>query len=90
MTLTRAFSQILSADQKVVKYTDPACDAQEIKNSPDSTMSINEFLFALNIDNINLVKVLQYMKESNIIHKVDVFLIPIQHLFNSPSFVGGN
>ncbi|KAK4428096.1 ATP-dependent DNA helicase DDX11 [Sesamum alatum] len=68
--LTRAFLQMLSDDRKVVNPTDTPCDADEIKNSSSSTMTINEFLFALNIDNINLVKLLQYMTESNIIHKV--------------------
>lgn len=40
----------------------------------DSSMAINEFLFSLNIDNINLVKLLEYIKESNIIHKVSIVL----------------
>ncbi|KAI3455429.1 hypothetical protein Pfo_012092 [Paulownia fortunei] len=65
MILTRAFLQILSYN-----HTDLPCDAEEIKSASNSTMTINEFLFALNIDNINLVKLLQYMKESNIIYKV--------------------
>ncbi|KAL7099900.1 hypothetical protein ACP275_09G115300 [Erythranthe tilingii] len=70
MTLTRAFSQFLSAGNKFVNQTDPVCNnTEEITSTSDSTMTINEFLFALNIDNINLVKLLQYMKESNIIHK---------------------
>ena len=34
------------------------------------SMAINDFLFSLSIDNINLVKLVQYIKESNIIHKV--------------------
>jgi hypothetical protein len=33
-------------------------------------MTINQFLFSLDIDNINIVKLCQYVKESNIIHKV--------------------
>ncbi|KAL0354681.1 UNVERIFIED_CONTAM: ATP-dependent DNA helicase DDX11 [Sesamum radiatum] len=68
--LTRAFLKMLSDDRKVVNPTNPQCDADEIKNASCSTTTINEFLFALNIDNINLVKLLQYMTESNIIHKV--------------------
>ncbi|URE08400.1 HELICc2 [Musa troglodytarum] len=36
----------------------------------DTSMTINEFLFSLNIDNINFVKLHRYMKESKIIHKV--------------------
>ncbi|KAL8043182.1 hypothetical protein ABFX02_09G102100 [Erythranthe guttata] len=71
MTLTRAFSQFLSAGNKFANRIDPVCNnTEEITSTSDSTMTINEFLFALNIDNINLVKLLQYMKESNIIHKV--------------------
>ncbi|GFP99921.1 probable ATP-dependent RNA helicase ddx11 [Phtheirospermum japonicum] len=69
MTLTRAFLEMLSDGSKAVRHSDPPCDADEIKSASDSTMTINEFLFALNIDNINLVKLLQYMKESNIIYK---------------------
>ncbi|XP_072998830.1 uncharacterized protein [Typha latifolia] len=36
----------------------------------DKSMTINEFLFSLDIDNINLIKVCQYLKESKIVHKV--------------------
>ncbi|KAJ3694565.1 hypothetical protein LUZ60_010045 [Juncus effusus] len=39
-------------------------------NCADRTMTINEFLFSLDIDNINLVKLCQYIKQSKIIHKV--------------------
>lgn len=35
-----------------------------------SSTTINQFLFSLDIDNINIVKLCQYVKESNIIHKV--------------------
>ncbi|KAG8379953.1 hypothetical protein BUALT_Bualt07G0143200 [Buddleja alternifolia] len=70
MILTRAFSQILCDDKNVMGHTNPPCDAEEIKSASDTTMTINEFLFALNIDNINLVKLSHYMKESNIIYKV--------------------
>lgn len=48
---------------------------------PCDTMTINEFLFALNIDNINLVKLLQYVKESNIIYKVKLFSCLSKHFF---------
>lgn len=57
-----------------------SCDAKETNNSPVSTMSINEFLFALNIDNINLVKLSQYMKESNIIHKASAYSLFYIHI----------
>ncbi|KAL3840893.1 hypothetical protein ACJIZ3_025484 [Penstemon smallii] len=66
MVLTRAFLKVLRDD-----HTDPPYDGEEIKSASDSSsMSINEFLFALNIDNINLIRLLLYMKESNIIYKV--------------------
>ncbi|KAK3028340.1 hypothetical protein RJ639_037802, partial [Escallonia herrerae] len=63
MVLTRAFLQTLS---------NSPCSEEVYgaKSSTDASMDINEFLFSLNVDNINIVKVLQYMKESNIIHKV--------------------
>lgn len=44
----------------------------------ESSMTINDFLFSLNIDNINFVKLISYVKESRIIHKV--------HLSNSILF----
>ncbi|XP_057773049.1 uncharacterized protein LOC130992440 [Salvia miltiorrhiza] len=61
MTITRAFLRMLSDVKQVNRADLPV---------PCDTMTINEFLFALNIDNINLVKLLQYVKESNIIYKV--------------------
>lgn len=42
-------------------------------NSANGTMTINEFLFSLDIDNINLVKLCQYVKESKIVHKVNKY-----------------
>ncbi|CAA0839071.1 RAD3-like DNA-binding helicase protein [Striga hermonthica] len=70
MTLARAFLEMLSDDGKVMSHSNPPCEAEEIRSASVTTMTINEFLFALNIDNINLVKLLQYMKESNIIYKI--------------------
>ncbi|KAF0927648.1 hypothetical protein E2562_035498 [Oryza meyeriana var. granulata] len=54
--LTRSFLQVLSSNQ------DDACTM--------TSMTMNQFLFSLDIDNINIVKLCQYVKESNIIHKV--------------------
>ncbi|PVH61611.1 hypothetical protein PAHAL_3G076500 [Panicum hallii] len=54
--LTRSFLRVLTNNQ------DGA--------STLSSMTINQFLFSLDIDNINIVKLCQYVKESNIIHKV--------------------
>ncbi|KAL5202435.1 hypothetical protein ABZP36_013387 [Zizania latifolia] len=58
--LTRSFLQVLTSNQ------DGACTM--------TSMTINQFLFSLDIDNINIVKLCQYVKESNIIHKVKYFL----------------
>ncbi|KAA8541799.1 hypothetical protein F0562_022951 [Nyssa sinensis] len=72
MVLTRAFLQVLR-DENNMNYVDPLSDAEEVSgaaSTSESSMAINEFLFSLNIDNINLVKLLQYMKESKIVHKV--------------------
>ncbi|KAF8667014.1 hypothetical protein HU200_053185 [Digitaria exilis] len=54
--LTRSFLRVLINNQDVDKTM--------------SSMTINQFLFSLDIDNINIVKLCQYVKESNIIHKV--------------------
>ncbi|RLN00731.1 putative ATP-dependent RNA helicase DDX11 [Panicum miliaceum] len=54
--LTRSFLRVLTNNQ------DGA--------STMSSMTINQFLFSLDIDNINIMKLCQYVKESNIIHKV--------------------
>uniref|UniRef100_A0A2N9EY99 Helicase ATP-binding domain-containing protein n=1 Tax=Fagus sylvatica TaxID=28930 RepID=A0A2N9EY99_FAGSY len=68
MVLTRAFLQILREDASVdLPHTEKASGAN---SAFYASMAINDFLFSLNIDNINLVKLLQYIKESNIIHKV--------------------
>uniref|UniRef100_A0A8R7NXV1 Helicase ATP-binding domain-containing protein n=1 Tax=Triticum urartu TaxID=4572 RepID=A0A8R7NXV1_TRIUA len=38
-------------------------------SSAVTSMTINKFLFSLDIDNINIVKLCLYLKESNIVHK---------------------
>ncbi|XBJ16013.1 hypothetical protein VPH35_007747 [Triticum aestivum] len=40
-------------------------------SSAVTSMTINKFLFSLDIDNINIVKLCQYLKESNIVHKIE-------------------
>uniref|UniRef100_A0A7N0UY48 Helicase ATP-binding domain-containing protein n=1 Tax=Kalanchoe fedtschenkoi TaxID=63787 RepID=A0A7N0UY48_KALFE len=71
LILTRAFLKALHEEETFVS---PFQDRDNNSSTPakvaDSTFSINDFLFSINIDNINLVKLLRYMKESNIIHKV--------------------
>lgn len=44
------------------------------------SMTINEFLFSLDIDNINLVKLQRYIKQSNIIYKVTGYGNKLQSL----------
>ncbi|ONK80248.1 uncharacterized protein A4U43_C01F15530 [Asparagus officinalis] len=55
IALTKSFLQLLLGYQE---------------ESGDVSMTINEFMFSLDIDNINLVKLHRYVKESNIIHKI--------------------
>lgn len=70
MVVSRAFLQILHEN---ASYVDPSQDTEKTYRancSSDSSLAINDFLFSLDIDNINLVKLLQYIKESNIMYKV--------------------
>ncbi|XP_060167253.1 uncharacterized protein LOC132598418 isoform X1 [Lycium barbarum] len=69
MVLTRAFLQVLRNENCHSNF-DPVFNAEGSKSGIDSSMAINEFLFAHNIDNINLFKLLRYIEESDIIHKV--------------------
>ncbi|KAK6914888.1 ATP-dependent helicase, C-terminal [Dillenia turbinata] len=72
LVLTRAFLKTL-LDKKDLGYEDSWVDADkasEMRSSLTRSMAINDFLFSLNIDNINLVKLLKYIRESNIIHKL--------------------
>ncbi|PIA42699.1 hypothetical protein AQUCO_02000269v1 [Aquilegia coerulea] len=67
MVLAQAFLRALLDDTNPC----PNSGKQSDQNSMfSSSMAINDFLFSLNIDNINLVKLRHYIKESNIIHKV--------------------
>ncbi|XP_039066681.1 ATP-dependent DNA helicase DDX11-like isoform X1 [Hibiscus syriacus] len=72
LVLTRAFLRVLLND-KNGNCLNSCPDAERGVGGNkkfDSSMAINDFLFSLNIDNINLIKLLQYIKESNIMHKV--------------------
>ncbi|CAL9190890.1 uncharacterized protein LOC103988399 [Musa acuminata AAA Group] len=65
--LIRSFLQLLLQFHGI----DSCRNEQELKGKlGDTSMTINEFLFSLNIDNINFVKLHRYMKESKIIYKV--------------------
>lgn len=66
LLLIRALLKPLANDTNLINTGDP---------SGCCSMAIYDFLFSLSIDNINLVKLLAYIKESNVIHKVKRFLI---------------
>ncbi|MBA0663788.1 hypothetical protein Goklo_003877, partial [Gossypium klotzschianum] len=72
LVLTRAFLRVLLNDKDGNRLnTCPDAEKGVRENKTfDSSMAINDLLFSLNIDNINLIKLLQYIKESNIMHKV--------------------
>lgn len=70
MVVSRAFLQILHENPSYADLSQDTEKTYRANGSSDSSLAINDFLFSLNIDNINLVKLLQYIKESNIMHKV--------------------
>ncbi|CAO2813328.1 unnamed protein product [Amaranthus hypochondriacus] len=71
MVLTRAFMQaIFDKNEAIDDATCNAVDTATQEIPSESSMTINDFLFSLNIDNINFVKLISYVKESRIIHKV--------------------
>ncbi|XP_010033872.1 LOW QUALITY PROTEIN: ATP-dependent DNA helicase DDX11 [Eucalyptus grandis] len=71
MVITRAFMGALNEKNRDNLDTpDNADNLPAGKITIASSMAINDFLFTLNIDNINFVKLQHYLKESNIIHKV--------------------
>lgn len=75
LVLCRAFLKCLCTE-KDDSYTDPSQDIEKASKGNFafcSSTGINDFLFSLNVDNINLIKLLQYLKESNIMHKVSAY-----------------
>ncbi|XP_020225590.1 ATP-dependent DNA helicase DDX11 [Cajanus cajan] len=73
MFLTQAFLRVLldEKDGNLIEFCRDIGRASDVESrASDFTMAINDFLFELNIDNINLVKLLKYIKDSNIMHKV--------------------
>ncbi|XP_030526173.1 ATP-dependent DNA helicase DDX11 [Rhodamnia argentea] len=71
MVITRAFLGALNEMNRDNLHTSENGDNLSAgKITIASSMAINDFLFTLNIDNINFVKLQHYLKESNIIHKV--------------------
>ncbi|OIW11879.1 hypothetical protein TanjilG_25792 [Lupinus angustifolius] len=73
MVLTQAFLRVLHSekDGNLVGSCHYIEQASEETRASDFTMAINDFIFELNVDNINLFKLLKYIKESNVMHKVN-------------------
>ncbi|XP_068651772.1 uncharacterized protein [Aristolochia californica] len=74
MVLTRAFLRLLLDDSNVLG-----------EDFSDSSLTINNFLFSLDIDNINLVKLQKYIKESKITHKVSGYAAKTISLQRGPA-----
>ncbi|KAG0454641.1 hypothetical protein HPP92_023623 [Vanilla planifolia] len=70
VVLTKSFLRLLLGhdDSELISCMDENLSFEE--NMVDVSMTVNEFLFSLDIDNINFVKLVNYVKESHIIHKV--------------------
>ncbi|XP_057504686.1 uncharacterized protein LOC130788146 [Actinidia eriantha] len=91
MVLTQAFLKFLRLENSTC-YADSRNDLQGVsgaKSADDCSVAINEFLFSLNIDNINLVKLLRYIKESNIVHKVSGYGDKAAGLYNGSTVRDG-
>lgn len=75
LVLARAFLQILYNEKDANYMNSFQCTEKESgeNGASDSSVAINDFLFSLNIDNINLIRLHQYIKESNIMHKVILY-----------------
>ncbi|KAL4583896.1 hypothetical protein LXL04_008481 [Taraxacum kok-saghyz] len=84
MILTQAFIQTLS-DKSDTNFIDSSFHEQ-LPTGSECSLQINEFVFSLNIDNINLVKLLQYIKDSNMIHKAS-FLLSFRVYIITPLFL---
>ncbi|KAH9300391.1 hypothetical protein KI387_011974 [Taxus chinensis] len=81
LVLIQAFLRCLSDNQKKYMGGKSANDLGNVQNSGVDekyskngvVLTINQFLFSLEIDNINLVKLQRYVKESKFIHKVSSY-----------------
>ncbi|KAG5537693.1 hypothetical protein RHGRI_024971 [Rhododendron griersonianum] len=90
MVLTRAFLQFLHLENSEGDANTCCEGVSGAKSANDGSMAINEFLFSLNIDNINLVKLLRYIKESNIVHKVSGYGDKTASLYNGSTLKDGD
>ena len=90
MLLTRALLQAIVHGEATTHNVAIGCaneKAPQAESPSGSSVAINEFLFSLNIDNINFVKVVDYVKQSNIMHKVRrCFNTPLHKIFILPTF----
>eukprot|EP01018_Ginkgo_biloba_P001594 Gb_07340 [translate_table: standard] len=82
MVLIQAFLRCLLGNQDNDTYSQSVNAPEDVRSVEmaekdtkkcDLVMTINDFLFSLDIDNINLIKLWRYLKESNIIHKVSSY-----------------
>ncbi|XP_054781218.1 uncharacterized protein LOC129288594 isoform X2 [Prosopis cineraria] len=75
MVLTRAFLRVLTngKDANLINSCPDIEKAFQESRASEFTMSVNDFVFELNIDNVNLIKMVKYIKESKIMHKVSSY-----------------
>ncbi|XP_028771757.1 ATP-dependent DNA helicase DDX11-like isoform X2 [Neltuma alba] len=75
MVLTRAFLRVLinEKDSNLINSCQDIEKAFQDSRASEFTMSVNDFIFELNVDNVNLIKLVKYIKESKIMHKVSSY-----------------
>lgn len=73
--IIRSFIELLatSADTHATTATNGTVGSSGKGNASGKMMTINDFLFSLEIDNLNLFKIRRYIKDSNIVHKVSSY-----------------
>ncbi|KAI9107909.1 hypothetical protein K1719_021245 [Acacia pycnantha] len=75
MVLTRAFLRVLNNEKgaNLINSCQDIEKAFQESRASEFTMSVNDFIFELNVDNVNLIKLVKYIKESKIMHKVSSY-----------------
>ncbi|KAL4193954.1 hypothetical protein AMTRI_Chr05g56790 [Amborella trichopoda] len=85
MVVAKALLQLLICKEEVnsVEHC-KVIDAQQTEEPEmcNSSVTVNDFLFSLEIDNVNLIKLKEYVKESNITHKVSGYGAKLNILAN--------
>lgn len=99
LVLVRAFIQQVGEKHEgaasvnnVTKCSEGAVFGQSPKNCAEGktkVLTINDFLFSLSIDNINIFKIRRYINESNIVNKVNAmsYVAVCLTLFSSESML---